>query len=137
MINLVIVYRQLLIFKLICWLLIFFLMENFSMRYHIGLGHPLLKGCVGKCPFGWLLLILSFGGFSYGLGRVYKCNNFYLFLFSFFSFFFLIGKQLLSYSFTNTTCSPNIYKINKNVVPGYCNRNYQIIKKKKKKLLAK
>ena len=67
MINLVIVYRQLLIFKLICWLLIFFLMENFSMRYHIGLGHPLLKGCVGKCPFG----------------------------------------------------------------PGYCNRNYQIIKKKK------
>ena len=73
MINLVIVYRQLLIFKLICWLLIFFLMENFSMRYHIGLGHPLLKGCVGKCPFGWLLLILSFGGFSYGLGRV--CIN--------------------------------------------------------------
>ena len=58
------------------------------MRYHIGLGHPLLKGCVGKCPFGWLLLILSFGGFSYGLGRVYKCNNFYLFLFFFFFFFF-------------------------------------------------
>ena len=71
MINLVIVYRQLLIFKLICWLLIFFLMENFSMGYHIGLGHPLLKGCVGKCTFGWLLLILSFGDFSYGLGRVY------------------------------------------------------------------
>ena len=59
----------------------------------------------------------------------------FIFFFFFFSFFFLIGKQLLSYSFTNTTCSPNIYKINKNVVPGYCNRNYQIIKKKKKNYL--